>query len=95
MISQLRCVSFTSAVSGITPPRPGGGSWWTSRRTPRPCSTRFFRQLVTEIMSSLDDRAPHAVLDALAVANDALDAAPHDLPPPAARRAPAHLRRDG
>jgi len=49
----------------------------------------------TETMSSLDDRALHAVLDALAVANDALDAAPHDLPPPAARRAPAHLRRDG
>jgi hypothetical protein len=34
------------------------------------------QQLVTETMSSLDDRALHAVLDAPAVANDALDAAP-------------------
>ena len=33
-------------------------------------------------MSSLDDRASHVVLDALAVANDALDAAPHESPPP-------------
>jgi len=53
------------------------------------------QQLVTETMSSLDDRALHAVLDALAVASDALDAAPHDLPPPAARRTQARLRRDG
>jgi len=40
-------------------------------------------------------QALHAVLDALAVANDALDAAPHDLPPPAGHRTPARLRRDG
>jgi hypothetical protein len=39
------------------------------------------RQLVTETMGSLDDRASQ-VLDALAVANDALDAAPHESPPP-------------
>ena len=52
------------------------------------------QQLVTETMSSLDDRALHAVLDALAVTNDALDAAPQDLPPPAARRTPRILRRD-
>ena len=40
------------------------------------------QELGTETMSSLDDRALHAVLDALAVANDALDAAPHESPPP-------------
>jgi len=53
------------------------------------------QQLVTQTMSSLDDRALHAVLDALAVASDALDAAPRDLAAPAARRTPRHLRRDG
>ena len=52
------------------------------------------QQLVTATMSSLDDRALQALLDALAVANDALDAAPRDLPPTAARRTPARLRRD-
>jgi DNA-binding MarR family transcriptional regulator len=52
------------------------------------------QQVVAETMSSLDDRALHAVLDALAVANDALDTAPRDLPPPAARRTPPRLRRD-
>jgi DNA-binding MarR family transcriptional regulator len=53
------------------------------------------QQLVAETMSSLDDRVLHAVLDALAVASDALDAAPQDLPPPAPRRTPHMLRRDG
>jgi hypothetical protein len=38
-------------------------------------------------------RLSHAALDALTAANAALDAAPHDLPPPAARRTPPHLRR--
>jgi DNA-binding MarR family transcriptional regulator len=52
------------------------------------------QQLVTATMSSLDDRALQALLDALAVANEALDAAPRDLPPPAARRTPVRLRRD-
>jgi DNA-binding MarR family transcriptional regulator len=51
------------------------------------------QQIVTAAMSPLGDQALHSLLDALTAANDALDAAPHDLPPPAARRTPAHLRR--
>lgn len=52
------------------------------------------QQLVTATMGSLDDRALQALLDALAVANDTLDAAPRDLPLPAVRRTPRQLRRD-
>jgi len=51
------------------------------------------QQLVTATMSPLGDQALHNLLDALTTANAALDAAPHDLPPPAARRTPARLRR--
>lgn len=53
------------------------------------------QQMVTATMSGLDDRALQALLEALAVANDALDAAPRDFSPPAARQTPARLRRDG
>jgi DNA-binding MarR family transcriptional regulator len=51
------------------------------------------QQLVTAVMGALDDQALHALLDHLAVVHDALAAAPTDLPPPPARRAPPHLRR--
>ena len=44
------------------------------------------QQIVTATMSPLGDQALHALLDALTAANAALDAAPHDLPPPAAPR---------
>ena len=51
------------------------------------------QQIVTAAMSPLGDQALHTLLDALTAADAALDAAPHDLPPPAARRTPARLRR--
>ena len=51
------------------------------------------QQIVTAAMSPLGEQTLHTLLDALTAANAALDAAPHDLPPPAARRTPPHLRR--
>jgi len=51
------------------------------------------QQFVTATLSPLGDQALHTLLDALDAANKALDAAPHDLPPPAARRRPQRLRR--
>jgi len=51
------------------------------------------QQLVTAVMGALDDQALHALLDHLAVVREALAAAPTDLPPPAPRRPPTHLRR--
>jgi DNA-binding MarR family transcriptional regulator len=51
------------------------------------------QQVVTATLSPLGDQTLHTLLDALAAANTALDSAPADLPPPAARRTPPHLRR--
>jgi hypothetical protein len=51
------------------------------------------QQIVTAAMSPLGEQTLHTLLDTLTAANAALDAAPHDLSPPAARRAPPHLRR--
>jgi DNA-binding MarR family transcriptional regulator len=51
------------------------------------------QQAVTAVMGTLDDQALHALLHHLTVVRDALAAAPTDLPPPAPRRAPPHLRR--
>ena len=51
------------------------------------------QQLVTATLSPLDDETLRTLLQALAAASDALGAAPDDLPPPAARRTPADLRR--
>lgn len=51
------------------------------------------QQIVTATMSPLGDNALYTLLDALALATSALDAAPADLPPPAARRTPGRLRR--
>jgi DNA-binding MarR family transcriptional regulator len=51
------------------------------------------QQLITAVMSALDDQALHALLHHLAAVRDAVAAAPADLPPPAPRRTPPHLRR--
>lgn len=51
------------------------------------------QQLVTATLSPLGDRTLSVLLDALIAANEALTAAPRDLPPPPPRRAPHHLRR--
>lgn len=51
------------------------------------------QQLVTATLSPLGDQALQALLQALTAASDALDSAPEDLPPPAARRIPPQLRR--
>jgi DNA-binding MarR family transcriptional regulator len=51
------------------------------------------QQVVTAVMGALDDEALHALLDHLAVVRDALATAPAELPPPARRRTPPHLRR--
>ena len=51
------------------------------------------QQLVTATLSPLDDQTLYTLLQALAAASDALESAPDDLPPPAARRAPPGLRR--
>jgi DNA-binding MarR family transcriptional regulator len=51
------------------------------------------QQLVTAVMSALDDQALHALRHHLAVVRGAVAAAPTDLPPPAPRRTPPHLRR--
>ncbi len=51
------------------------------------------QQLVTAAVSPLGDEALLTLLDGLAAASDAMDAAPRDLPPPAARQVPGRLRR--
>jgi DNA-binding MarR family transcriptional regulator len=51
------------------------------------------QQVVTAVMGALDDEALHSLLHHLAIVRDALAAAPADLPPPAPRRTPPHLRR--
>jgi MarR family transcriptional regulator, organic hydroperoxide resistance regulator len=51
------------------------------------------QQIVTAVMAALDDQALHTLLHHLAVVRDAVAAAPADLPPPAPRRTPLHLRR--
>lgn len=51
------------------------------------------QQFVTATLSPLGDHALTTLLQGLAAANAALSAAPHDLPPPAARRPPPHLKR--
>ncbi|MGE5132625.1 MAG: MarR family winged helix-turn-helix transcriptional regulator [Gemmatimonadota bacterium] len=51
------------------------------------------QQAVTAAVSPLGDEALLALLDGLAAASGAMDAAPRDLPPPPARRAPGRLRR--
>ena len=51
------------------------------------------QQAVTAVMGTLDDQALHTLLDHLAVVRQALATAPVDLPPPARRRTPPHLRR--
>jgi len=44
-------------------------------------------------MSMMDDQSLAQLLDALDAASAAIDAAPRDLPPPAARRTPPRFRR--
>lgn len=51
------------------------------------------QQVVTAVMGTLDDQALHALLDHLVAVRQALAATPTDLPPPAPRRTPPHLRR--
>jgi DNA-binding MarR family transcriptional regulator len=51
------------------------------------------QQAVTAVMGTLDDQALHTLLHHLTVVRDAVAAAPTDLPPPAPRRTPPHLRR--
>ena len=51
------------------------------------------QQTASLVMGALDDGALRALLDSLAVVRDAVAAVPGDLPPPAARRPPARLRR--
>jgi DNA-binding MarR family transcriptional regulator len=51
------------------------------------------QQVVAATMSGMDDQSLSQLLDAPDAAGAAIDAAPRDLPPPAARRTPARLRR--
>jgi DNA-binding MarR family transcriptional regulator len=51
------------------------------------------QQAVTAVMSALDDQALHSLLDHLTAVRAAFATAPTDLPPPAPRRTPPHLRR--
>lgn len=51
------------------------------------------QQLVTATLSPLGDRTLRTLLQALTAASDALDTAPDDLPPPAARHTPPQHRR--
>jgi DNA-binding MarR family transcriptional regulator len=51
------------------------------------------QQVVTAVMGTLHDQALHALLDHLVAVRQALAATPTDLPPPAPRRTPPHLRR--
>lgn len=51
------------------------------------------QQLVTATLSPLGDNTLYTLLDALLLATAALEAAPADLPPPAARLTPDRLRR--
>jgi DNA-binding MarR family transcriptional regulator len=52
------------------------------------------QQLALAVMRVLDDKALQQMLNTLGIINAALGDAPDDLPPPAARRPPAHLRRE-
>ena len=51
------------------------------------------QQTAKAVMSRFDDETLHALLDTLAAVSAALDDVRDDLPPPASRRTPAHLRR--
>ena len=51
------------------------------------------QQLAKTIMGVLDDDALHHLLDTLGTLTEAMQDSPQDLPPPAARRTPAKLRR--
>ena len=51
------------------------------------------QQMAKTVMAVLDDKTAHALLDTLAAIGAALNNVPDDLPPPAARRTPARLRR--
>jgi DNA-binding MarR family transcriptional regulator len=51
------------------------------------------QQVAQSVMGVLDDRALESLLETLATVRAAIDAAPDDLPPPAPRRPPPHLRR--
>ena len=50
-------------------------------------------QLANTVMTVVGDKALHALLDTLADIGASLDNVPEGLPPPAARRTPARLRR--
>lgn len=51
------------------------------------------QQVAKAVMGALDDKALHALLDTLAAVSAAVDNVPADLPSPATRRTPTHLRR--
>jgi DNA-binding MarR family transcriptional regulator len=51
------------------------------------------QQVVTATLGVLDEQTLRTLLRVLTSASDAMDTAPGDLPPPAPRQAPAHLRR--
>lgn len=51
------------------------------------------QQVANTVMAMLDEKALHALLGTLAAIGASIDNVPEDLPPPAARRAPARLRR--
>jgi DNA-binding MarR family transcriptional regulator len=51
------------------------------------------QQACTAVMDALDDQALNALLDNLAAVREAVATMPDDLPAPAPRRTPPHLRR--
>jgi len=51
------------------------------------------QQVAKIVMGVLDDETLHALLDTLAVVGASVGQVPEDLPPPASRHTPAHLRR--
>ena len=51
------------------------------------------QQVANAVMGVLDDKTLHALLDTLAVIDASIESIPEELPPPAARRAPARVRR--
>lgn len=51
------------------------------------------QQVAKIVMGVLDDETLHALLDTLAAVGASVDQVPEDLPPPAPRHTPAHLRR--
>lgn len=51
------------------------------------------QQMANTVMSVLDDKALHALLDTLAAIEASVANVPDDLPPPAPRRPPARVRR--